>query len=497
MSRAYTVLSLCGLLSATSIAQTPVDFHPEEQFPAAGGPFAFAIGDLDLNGSPDIAVLNNPGPISVLFSNVPGSFGAPKHFAATDNMKHIAIGELNNDGFPDLLATTEAWSFGPDAVIVLLNTGTGSFTAMTVLTDFDAKSHVALGDLNGDSISDLVIIWPFSDYVSVRLGTGTGSFGPASSFEAVAAPLPGFAVSAQIRDMNGDSKPDIVTANGGSSTVSILLGTGTGSFTNATVFNVGGTPGTPLIGDVNEDGLLDLVASIGGGPNVSVLLGTGAGNLGAPTTFAVAGGAPLALSDMNRDGHSDLVLQGGGSVTVLLGTGTGSFGTPSTVGVGGFVLSVAVADVNVDSKPDLVASHLVPDVVSVLLNATADTAGIPWTYLGHGLEGTGGQEPVLVGNGSLAAGSSNQLSLGGGMPGSLAYLCVGLAAEFKAFHGGVMVPAPLQVLGPFSLDSAGNLQLPFTWLWTPGLTFYLQAWVKDAAAPHGLSATNGLQGAGQ
>ena len=59
MSRAFTFLTLCGLLSATSIAQTPADFYPEEQFPAAGGPFSFAIGDLDLNSYQHQPYLDN------------------------------------------------------------------------------------------------------------------------------------------------------------------------------------------------------------------------------------------------------------------------------------------------------------------------------------------------------------------------------------------------------------------------------------------------------
>ena len=97
----------------------------------------------------------------------------------------------------------------------------------------------------------------------------------------------------------------------------------------------------------------------------------------------------------------------------------------------------------------------------------------------------------------MSADSSNRLALGLAAPGSIAYLSHGPAAEFKPFFGGVMVAAPLQLLGPFPVDGVGSLSLPFRWLGTPGLKFYLQAWVKDAAAPQGFSASNGLQLAGQ
>ena len=77
---------------------------------------------------------------------------------------------------------------------------------------------VAIGDLNGDSKPDLAVANIGSDNVSVLLGDGTGSFGPATNFPVGTGPI-----SVAIGDLNGDSKPDLAVANWGSSTVSILL----------------------------------------------------------------------------------------------------------------------------------------------------------------------------------------------------------------------------------------------------------------------------------
>ena len=93
----------------------------------------------------------------------------------------------------------------------------------------DGPESVAATDLNGDSISDLVIANGDSDDVSVLLGNGDGSFRAAVSF-AVGFRPPSVAVA----DLDGDTVPDLVTANLTNS-VSVLLGNGDGSLQEAIV----------------------------------------------------------------------------------------------------------------------------------------------------------------------------------------------------------------------------------------------------------------------
>ena len=64
-----------------------------------------------------------------------------------------------------------------------------------------------------------------------------------------------------IGDFNGDGKADIATANEGSNTVSVLLGTGSGSFAAATNFTVGVAPASVAIGDFNGDGKADIAVA--------------------------------------------------------------------------------------------------------------------------------------------------------------------------------------------------------------------------------------------
>ena len=90
-----------------------------------------------------------------------------------------------------------------------------------------------------------------------------------------------------VGDFNGDGKLDLAVANVGSNNVSILLGTGTGSFGAATNFGVGSDPFSVAVGDFNGDGKLDLAVANFNSDNVSILLGTGTGSFGAATNFGV------------------------------------------------------------------------------------------------------------------------------------------------------------------------------------------------------------------
>jgi len=81
---------------------------------------------------------------------------------------------------------------------------------------------VAVGDFNGDGKSDLAVANAYSNNVSVLLGTGTGSFGPATDSTVGSGPR-----SVAVGDFNGDGKSDLAVANANSSNVSVLLGTGT------------------------------------------------------------------------------------------------------------------------------------------------------------------------------------------------------------------------------------------------------------------------------
>ena len=110
--------------------------------------------------------------------------------------------------------------------------------------------------------------------------------------------------SVAVGDFNGDGKLDLAVANFSSNTVSILLGTGTGSFGAKTDFGTGSGPRSVAVGDFNGDGKLDLVVANFRSNTVSILLNTGpiGFSLGfdSPTVTAQQGTTIRVTVNINR-----------------------------------------------------------------------------------------------------------------------------------------------------------------------------------------------------
>jgi len=119
----------------------------------------------------------------------------------------------------------------------------------------------------------------------------------------------------------------------------------------------------------------------------------------------------------------------------------------------------------------------------------------PWMNLGHGLAGTGGVVPRLTGTGSLQPGTPASLTLQDALPGSQAWLFLGLSELNAPFKGGTLVPATDYLFSRLPVNGAGELVIGTNWPAAPsGTSIYFQYWVVDPAAPFGASASNGLAG---
>src|SRR5439155_458574 len=162
-----------------------------------------------------------------------------------------------------------------------------------------------------------------------------------------------------------------------------LLGNGDGSFQPPRYNDVGPNPRSLAVADVNGDGKPDIVVANFGdfnGPGQpvtsssgSILLGNGDGTFRHEQRFDIGKGtAPVsvALADLNGDGYRDIIvnlLKAYNLITVLLNLGGGRFGDARGFYVGAFPSSVAVADVNGDGLPDLTVANSGDNTLSVLL----------------------------------------------------------------------------------------------------------------------------------
>lgn len=303
-----------------------------------------------------------------LFVPAAGSFGAPQS-------GEVFLVDLNHDGHLDLVTK----HLLQRKLAVWSGDGKGHFVpAAEGSMDFDIMpGAVALGDVNNDGIPDLGVSSKAEEKENVRIFLGNRSGG----FNSVSGPLLAVGVSAKGRDykpvlhfadLNEDGNLDLISANGRRDSVEILLGNGQGGFSPAAVVKLQGrwtTNFTFAFGDLDGDGHLDLAFSIprepteSGPGRVETRRGDGKGGFAvtADQTLPVAPDPRLAaIVDVNGDGHPDIVLSHGHTniLSVLLNDGKGMF-TPRRgpqIEVGWVAWELVAVDVNGDKNVDLVAT---------------------------------------------------------------------------------------------------------------------------------------------
>jgi hypothetical protein len=311
-------------------------------FTVGGNPWAVAIGDLDGDGKPDLATANerpnSVGSVSVLRNTaLPGSLTTTSFAAKADftvgtaqRAAALAIGDLDGDGQPDLAVANSSSS----TVSVFRNTALpGSLTTTSFATKVDfatgpTPQAVAIGDLDGDGQPDLAVANSGGATVSVFRNVTTAGNLTTASFAARVDFTTGAAPQAvAIGDLDGDGKPDLAVANGTDNSVSVLRNVsaaGTPAFAAKVDVATGGNPLALAIGDLDGDGRPDLATANGSGSSASVLRSAAtAGSLTSASfdpavTYATSTSlSGVAIGDLDGDGYPDLALAGAGQLAVL------------------------------------------------------------------------------------------------------------------------------------------------------------------------------------
>jgi trimeric autotransporter adhesin len=392
-----------------------------------GRPSAVAATDFNLDGRPDLVVANRDDDTTsvLLDTSVPGAptpnFTAQQTFVAGNAPSSVATADFNHDGKPDLVIADEL----AKTASVLLGTtepgaGIPSFMARQTFSVGEAPSAVATADFNGDDNPDIVVANHDENDVSVLFDT-TAPGVTSPSFTAQQTFAVGDAPSAvTVADVNGDGKPDVIAVNHDEDTASVLLnttapGAATPSFAAQLAFGTDEHPSSVRTSDLNGDGKPDLVVANEGSDSASVLLnrttpGASTPSFALPDSFE-AGDTPssVTIADLNGDGVSDLLVsnEGGDTASVLLnttepGAGTPSFADQQTFATGNGPTSVTTADLNGDGGPDVLTADGGADAISALLD-TQYAASVSATSVTGTIHYAIPQ--VVLGPGSLAFGS--------------------------------------------------------------------------------------------
>jgi hypothetical protein len=299
---------------------------PGSPFLAGGFPQSVAIGNLDAGSVPDLVVTNPfTHEISILLGVGDGSFGAPNSIATGGlGSRYVAIGNLNADGFADLAITNP--SSVNVSILLGDGTGSfapapGSPYPVSSKPAFTPSSPFAIAIANFNGGRPDLVVGSQATSIYVMFGNADGSFTTTPDSTILAGdepPTPGVESVPQAvatGDLDGDGFADIAAANRGDNSVSVVLGNGDGTFGPKTQFDVGTKPESVAIGNLNGGSIPDIaVANVDPGINpdsVSVLLGTGDGSFGAATSLPFPGGTTdplsIAIANLNGDSLSDIV----------------------------------------------------------------------------------------------------------------------------------------------------------------------------------------------
>jgi len=332
---------------------SPGTFHTGVHYATTGNnPSSIAVVDLTRSGSFDLVVANfAAGSVSVFMHGAsPGTYQTAANVTTGGQPNQVASGDINGDGKPDLVLA-DASATGGAIVLFQDPANPGTFLApMTLAVGAHSAATVAIGDLNGDGAPDIVAATSDANgnngaiYVFYQNATTRGTFLAPVTFPAGAQPQ-----AVKIADVNGDGPPDIVVANldpgadgTGSAGVSVLLQDAAhpGSFLAPVTYATQGDAVDVAVADLNGDGKPDLVvANLEPAPtgSVSVLLQDPA----RPGVFLAATsyrgfGQPLAVAigDLNGDHLPDIAVADGVSATVMLqiATAPGTFAQAVQVG---------------------------------------------------------------------------------------------------------------------------------------------------------------------
>lgn len=341
---ALAVVVLVLVTASASLARARFAYRDVEKVGTQLYPSAVEVADFNRDGKPDLVIADRLGSgVNVLLGQGRGHFQSDGSELETQPFGHpyaVAVGDINGDAMPDIVATDQ----NGRSVVILIGEGNGSFLAAVKEYVGWMPSGVVVADFDHDGHADIATADQGSDQVSILDGTGCGwsnspdtcastpAFQPVESFAVPAGSEPeGIAAG----DLDGDTFPDLAVAEHGDRAISLLHnngGAGPQAFDPPARVRVGKQSKPRWVGivDLDRDGHRDVVTT-GNGGGIRVILD--AGQFSTSVKVARVGhGANygLAIGRLDKGKWPDVVVgDRDGELEIYRGTGTSSLLAPA------------------------------------------------------------------------------------------------------------------------------------------------------------------------
>jgi streptogramin lyase len=333
-----------------------------------------SVGDFNRDNQLDIATANwNNNNVGILLGYGNGTFADIKTYSTGTGSAPYSIGvdDFNNDSILDIAVANQ----GSGDIVVLFGFGDGSFLLGTSYSTGSGSQPwvLGIGDFNNDSRLDMTVANFQSNNIGIFLGSGNQPLGGMTTYDTGDGSQPH---SVAIGDFNNDGRLDIAVANYGTDNIGIFLGHGNGIFdiVKKNRIRTGSAPYSIAVDDFNNDHHLDIVVADSGTDTITILFGYGNGTFAIGRIYSTgAQSCPytVTIGDFNNDNISDIAVANSGTSNIFLlyGYGNGTFGneTSYSLGYNYQPYAVAVHDLTQDNWMNIVIACYGTDHVETLI----------------------------------------------------------------------------------------------------------------------------------
>ncbi|CAF2748592.1 unnamed protein product, partial [Rotaria sp. Silwood2] len=371
-------------------------FQLAKRYSTGFGSGSYAVATAKLKNSNQINIvvtLWGKGKVGVLTEYAAADF-ANKNTYLTGSAPQpysVTVGNFNDDSYIGVAIVNS----GSDNLDILFNSGNGTFqTQITYPIGADSfPRYVLAGDINKDNHLDIVTVNSKSSSISILMGHGNGTFDIPRVYSTGKDSYP---LAVAINDFNNDDRSDLIIADPGTDSIGILLGFHYTTFQSQKTYSSENTrrPHNIITSDFNNDKYLDIAIAFHLSDNIGILLGYGNGSFGVMMTYSIGNGSgpeSLVGHDFNNDGQMDIAVVNSGTndIGILLGYGNGSFATiiKYSTGEGSTPFAIVLSDMNNDGRADIVVTNSATKNIGILLGRGNLTFDAIVTYpIEHGAD---------------------------------------------------------------------------------------------------------------